>query len=86
MDFLSKRHTVVPIYISKEGKWFTVDKLLKAASYQNLDLKDPDLKPLVITPDPSFRVLKNPLGKGLLSKPKEIKIDIAFPVIHGLHG
>ena len=86
MDFLSKRHTVVPIYISKEGKWFTGDKLLKAASYQNLDLKDPDLKPLVITPDPSFKVLKNPLGKGLLSKPKEIKIDIAFPVMHGLHG
>jgi D-alanine-D-alanine ligase len=86
MDFLSKRHQVIPIYITKEGKWLTGEKLLNAATYKSLDLKDPDLKPVIISPDPSFKVLKNPLGKGLLSKPEELKLDIAFPVIHGLHG
>jgi len=86
MDFLAKRHTVIPIYISKEGHWFTGEKLANAATYKNLDLKDPDLKPVVLTPDPSFKLIKNPLGKGLLGKPEEVKVDIIFPVLHGLHG
>ena len=86
MDFLSKRHQVIPIYITRDGRWLTGDKLLNPASYKSLDLKDPDLKPVILSPDPSFRLLKNPLGKGLLSKPEELKLDIAFPVIHGLHG
>jgi len=86
MDFLSKRHTVVPIYITKEGRWLTGDKLLNAAAYKNLDLKDPDLKPVILSPDPGFRLIKNPLGKGLLGKPEEVKLDIVFPVLHGLHG
>jgi D-alanine-D-alanine ligase len=86
MNFLSGRHTVTPIYITKDGRWLTGKKLMDAAAYANLDLKSPDLKQVVITPDASIKVLGNPLGKGLLGKPEEIKLDVIFPALHGPHG
>jgi D-alanine-D-alanine ligase len=86
MKFLSKRHTVVPIYITKEGAWLTGAKLANLETYKNLNLKDPELQPLVITPDRSLGAIQNPFPKGLLEKPKKVELDVVFPAMHGMNG
>jgi D-alanine-D-alanine ligase len=86
MGFLAPRHTVIPIYITKEGRWLTGKKLLDAPTYQNLNLKDPELSQVIITPDTGIHAIANPLGKGLFGKPEEIQLDVVFPAFHGSHG
>ncbi|HEY3343450.1 MAG TPA: D-alanine--D-alanine ligase family protein [Anaerolineaceae bacterium] len=86
MKFLSKRHTVAPIYITKEGAWLTGAKLSNLETYKNLNPKDPDLQTLVITPDRTIGAIQNPLPKGLLDKPKKFDLDVVFPAMHGMNG
>lgn len=84
--FLSKRHDVVPIYITKDGTWLTGQKLASIDVYKAFDPKDPDLHAIVITPDTGLQTILDPLPKGFLSKPKRLDLDVIFPVFHGAHG
>jgi D-alanine-D-alanine ligase len=86
IKFLSKRHTVTPIYITKEGAWLTGSKLSSLETYKTLNPKDPELQPLVITPDRGIGIIQNPFPKGLLDKPKKMELDVIFPAMHGMNG
>ena len=79
---LSDDYTVVPVYISKEGKWYSHDKLEDITTYSSGEIES-----LMRKTSP----LRMELGNGLiLIKPgmraKEIKVDIAFPAMHGAYG
>lgn len=75
------RYNVIPIGISKNGKWyyFTGDtKKIRSDRW----LQSKDCIPVALTPDRNARKL-------LLFYPDETKmlsIDIAFPVMHGKYG
>jgi len=86
ISFLRERHDVIPIYITKEGKWLTAAKLGTASTFQNLNLQDRELQSLVITPDAKIKALIAPLAKGIFSRSKKIELDVVFPLVHGLHG
>ncbi len=86
ISFLSGRYDVVPIYITKDGAWLTGAKLSRIETFKSFNPKDPELQPVVITPDTGLQTIINPSPKGLLGKPKKIEIDVIFPTIHGLHG
>jgi D-alanine-D-alanine ligase len=86
IQFLSKRHEVVPIYITKEGGWLTGPKLSRLETYKHFEPDDPNLQAIVITPDTGLKTILNPLSKGIFSKPKPLALDVVFPVIHGAHG
>ncbi|HEX9013748.1 MAG TPA: D-alanine--D-alanine ligase family protein [Anaerolineaceae bacterium] len=86
MKFLARRNTVVPIYIAKDGSWFTGAKLAELESYKAFNPKDPELQSVVITPDRGVGVIQNPFPKGLLDKPKRLELDAIFPAMHGMNG
>ena len=86
MRLLSKHHTVIPIYITKDGSWFTGKKLTELDAYKGFNPKDPALDQVVITPDTSLQGIINPLPRGLLDKPKKLELDVIFPTMHGMNG
>ncbi len=84
--FLKARHEVIPIYITREGQWFTGDILSEINAFKDIDTSIKTCSSLAITPDSLTKTIENPLGKGFLNKPRQIDIDVVFPVLHGLHG
>jgi D-alanine-D-alanine ligase len=86
MKFLAKNHTVVPIYITKDGRWFTGEKLTNLDMYKGFNPKDPGLVPLAFSPDTGIQVVQNPFPRGILDKPKKLELDVVFPAMHGMNG
>lgn len=79
----SQKFEVVPVYIAKDGQWYTGPKFEDIRYYQAKDFEDllAKEKPLALQ-----------LGNGLtLVKPtsfgtKKLLIDVVFPATHGTHG
>lgn len=79
-------HTVVPIYISKEGKWFIDERMDNIEFFKKLNAQTglKNLNNFVLnlaeTEDGSTTVKTT----GLIAK--NFKLDLAFPAFHGLNG
>ncbi len=79
------KYNVVPIYITKEGKWMTGECLLDFSNFKNNNLKD--AKEIFPAPSCGNRNLyANPEEVGLFGKKVLDNIDIVFPALHGTHG
>jgi D-alanine-D-alanine ligase len=72
---LTKKYTVVPVYITKSGKWISSNKLKDIALYRTKKIDDfaSKAKAVQVTFD------------GGLALDKQ-RIDIAFPSMHGPYG
>lgn len=79
------KYHVIPIYVDKEGKWFTGDSLLKFENFKNDNLKD--LQEVILSLNPNdHNLYLHPNSIGLFRKKLMDKIDIIFPTIHGTNG
>lgn len=80
-------HQVIPLYISKSGKWFTGAKLLDLSSYKDLPkLERESISCTFSKTDTGATVLKETSGGGLFSKPNEYSIYAVFMAFHGSDG
>lgn len=72
---LSKKYTVIPVYITKKGKWVSSPKLKDITTYQSTQIDDltAKAKPLQISFDGGLTINKN-------------RVDVAFPAMHGSYG
>jgi D-alanine-D-alanine ligase len=72
---LTKKYVIVPVYITKSGKWICDKSLINIKTYQSgkIDQLAAKAKPLAIAFDGGFTIG----GK---------RIDIAFPAMHGSYG
>jgi D-alanine-D-alanine ligase len=72
---LTKKYTIVPVYITKTGKWVSDAKLLDIKNYQGHAIDDlaKKAKSLAVSFDGGFTIAKK-------------RIDIAFPAMHGAYG
>ncbi len=79
---LTKKYDVIPVYIAKDGKWFSDDKLkdIKLYRSQGIDEFIVKSKPVSVVFDGGMILRKSGL------KNKETRIDIAFPSMHGAYG
>lgn len=77
-------YSVIPIYISSEGGWFTGDALKDLRTFKKLDFGV--LQKIQIVPDPTATHLFNVAGKGLFARGQGIPVDVVFPVVHGTYG
>lgn len=77
-------HTVMPVYISKEGNWFLGNNdYLKPDTYKDLVKTERMGKRVIFSPDRNFGLL----SKGFLGFfPSEIQPEVIFPVVHGKNG
>ncbi len=79
------KYEVVPIYITKEGKWLTGDSLKEYSTFKKGDFKD--AKEILISPNHGDNNLyAHPDTVGLFGKKIIDKIDIVFPALHGTYG
>ncbi|MFH1388394.1 MAG: D-alanine--D-alanine ligase family protein [Patescibacteria group bacterium] len=79
------KYFVIPIYISKDGIWYTGDNLTNADVYKDL-VKIPEYcNQVYFTPGEDGWVLCEK-RKGFLKSEIRIKIDVIFPCFHGGAG
>lgn len=78
----SEKYDVVPVYISKDNRFYTSELLTKVEEFRDLEETKRMSNEVYFTCDDSKLVLN--AKKGMFKKVLA-KIDIAFPVVHGLN-
>lgn len=79
-------HTVLPVYIDKNGEWYISEKLgeldfFKSPNF-NSELKSLKEYKLILNKHPNKLVF----SKSALFKQEEIVVDLVFPAFHGQNG
>ena len=73
------KHTAIPLYITREGKWLIYDG--KPDNIEGINWEKYGT-PAIISPDRTNRGLLRIVGDRI----KTILVDVVFPVLHGPHG
>ncbi|MCL2495988.1 MAG: D-alanine--D-alanine ligase [Clostridiales bacterium] len=81
-----EKYTTVPIYISKQGIWYTGPELLELDNYQDLEYLIQRLKPVCFSPNYGDWRLTETGVRGLWKQPWTCRLDVALPILHGTHG
>lgn len=85
--FDKTRYEVIPVYIDREGRWFTGDPLLNLKNFQNDVTSLAGVTPVLLSPAVNHHgLIINPNPSGLFAKSQIKRIDVVFPTIHGSHG
>ena len=81
------KYEVIPIYVTKAGRWLTGEALAHLDTYRDPQDLKPDLR-AYLSPEPQDGVLVQPRswGRRLLRQVQELRLDVAFPCMHGTHG
>ncbi len=83
MAILAARHEVVPIYITREGRWFSSEALNDLSVYRKRGWEKAG-EEAFISPSTSLRGLHFP-GSGF-RRSRTIPLDVAVPAVHGTYG
>ncbi len=80
---LSGKFDVVPVYITKEGVWYSSPQFkdISLFSSGNLEAFLAKQQPISVQFNNGLSIIKN---TGF--RPQKIKIDVVFPATHGTHG
>jgi D-alanine-D-alanine ligase len=89
LGVLSERHTPVPIYIARSGRWYTGEALRELSVYQQ-DGGDPDAEEVHFDLHNGRLLRAAPGGGGLLrsrrSSGEPIELDVVVLATHGTQG
>ncbi len=78
------KYEVIPVYITKQGKWYTGAELLDSANYRDMARLVKNSTAVYMLPEFGSHTLYK---KGGLFGPKAVaELDIALPVLHGTNG
>jgi D-alanine-D-alanine ligase len=83
MAVLRERHTVVPIYITREGRWLSSPRLDDLALYESKRWEEVG-EEAFIPPVAGYGGLLSPGGR--LRGSRRIPVDVVVPCIHGTFG
>jgi D-alanine-D-alanine ligase len=79
------KYEVVPIYITKEGKWLTGPSLANFKTYKEGNFKD--AKQIILSPNRNdHNIYLHPESTGLFGKKVLDKLDVIFTALHGTYG
>jgi len=83
-----QRYEVVPLYITRDGKWYTGASLREIKNFKDGRITEQkDIQSVVLSPDVRHHgLIVNPLPQGLFAKSEALRLDVVFPAIHGSHG
>lgn len=78
---------LIPLYVSKSGRWLTGDVLLKMENYQDLDSLQKQTIPCTFSHDDLGKpILLETKKKGLFSSPDSYPVYAVIPAFHGSEG
>lgn len=83
--FDTEKYNVVPVYISKDGHWFTGDALLDLENYKDMKALEKKTEEVFMKPVFGDFNLYKVKGGGLFSKgnPVASELHVAIPIVHG---
>ena len=79
----SKKYEIIPIYIDKNGVWYSGAMLRDIKIYSDMDLLKRYAKEVVLYKRDGLFFLQNKRG---LFKRDVTEIDLCFPIMHGTYG
>lgn len=84
--FDTERYEVVPVYITRDGKWYTGEPLLDLKNYHDEIISYKGVESVLLSPSVQHHgLIINPVS-GRLQKSEVKRLDVVFPAIHGTHG
>lgn len=82
-----EKYGVVPIYITRDGRWLTGPGLRDLKTFQADDVSEMmGIKEMIISPSTAHHGAITPPISGLLGRNRVQRLDVVFPVVHGSHG
>ncbi len=82
-----ERYEIVPIYIDRDGKWFSGAPLLDIKSFESDVRVREGVEEIILSPNTNHHgIIINPLASGLFAKSRIKRLDVVFPALHGTHG
>ena len=79
------KYEVIPIFITKEGKWYTGEALKDVSRYSDLPALLQECNHVFITATRGEHKL-TVCKKSRFGKQQELPLDVILPVMHGAHG
>ncbi|MEQ8677645.1 MAG: D-alanine--D-alanine ligase family protein [Aggregatilineales bacterium] len=84
--FNAERFDVVPIYVTREGRWHTGEPLRDLKNYNDEIVSFKGVEEVILSPTVQHHgLILNPIS-GRLQKSEIKRLDVVFPTIHGSHG
>ncbi len=83
----ANKYEVVPLYITRDGKWLTGAPLADLNTFKAQDVSEiAGVSETVLSPSIQHHGIITPPITGLFGRSALKKIDVLFPVVHGTHG
>jgi len=76
------KYNILPIYITRDGEFYTGEKMLDIANYEKISALLAESTPVAIVRDGKRVVVRRTQHK-LFAKDEIGQIDVAFPIVHG---
>lgn len=80
-----EKYNVTPIYISKQGIWYSGDALLDISNYKNIPELLKKVEEVYMIPEYGNYMLYKK-KKSLFGTNELVKLDVVIPVLHGSNG
>ena len=78
----TEKYDITPIYISKQGKWYTGEALRKSENYRQMDKLFKECEEVYLRPlygdNNLYKVKKSLFGSDVTAK-----LDVILPALHG---
>ncbi|MCM1369595.1 MAG: D-alanine--D-alanine ligase [Candidatus Amulumruptor caecigallinarius] len=85
--FNPDKYEIIPIYISKQGRWYTGSNLLDLKNYRNLDKLVSEAEEVFMRPEyGDYNLYKAHTGMFSKKNPVVAQLHVAIPVLHGTNG
>ncbi len=84
--FDPERFEVLPVYIYRDGRWYTGDPLWDLDNYPNEITSHKGIESVILSPSTQHHgLIVNPIV-GRFQKNEIRRVDVVFPALHGSHG
>ena len=81
------KYEVVPIYITRDGRWLTGAPLTEIRTFQTENVAElMGVRETIISPSVQHHGIITPPVAGYMARNTLRRMDVIFPVIHGTHG
>ena len=85
--FNQEKYSIIPIYISKQGRWYTGDNLLDIRNYRDMKKLTDEAQEVFMRPEyGDFNLYKVSSGMFARRNPVVAELHVAIPVLHGTNG
>ncbi len=81
----ASRYNIIPVYISKEGRWYSGEPLLSVANYKDMTALKSRCEEVYMNPEyGDYNLYRR--KKSLFGSPVVATLDVVIPALHGTNG